>query len=460
MKISAKNAVLFITSALAVFGAADSASASEHLGNARRTGYVSAELKPPLHVQWVHSPRHAPRPAWPEPMWELQRIDFDYVCQTAGDDRRVYFGSSADHKVRALDLGTGRLVWEFFTEGPVRLAPAVADGRVFVSSDDGVLYCLDADMGKCLWRFRGGPREERLIGNEQMISRWPGRSGVLVDGGKVYTTFGMWSRDGVYIYCLNAWDGSVVWKNDTSGFHYTLVPHDEGMAGVAPQGHLALYRGTLIVAAGRAVPAFFDAATGKLLYHQSQGLFAGGAWTMASHDMVFFLRTTSWKPEDVNVSALKDRRSVPTDDVALFAISIPGGEQKLLIEAAHRAVVAGERMILATSDSLVAVEMSDITGPRPKPDKNIPRWERKPREFLNVGSRVECTGRAYLCTVSGWRCRFRRRSGKGQSRERRRWQGALGSAGARTGAGPERPSQPADRQHHYGPRLLLRPRSS
>ena len=32
--------------------------------------------------------------------------------------------------------------------GPVRLAPAVADGKVYAGSDDGFVYCLDARTGQ------------------------------------------------------------------------------------------------------------------------------------------------------------------------------------------------------------------------------------------------------------------------------------------------------------------------
>ena len=54
------------------------------------------------------------------------------------------------------------------------------------------------------------------------------------------------------------------------------------MGGVSPQGYLAMCGDVLVVPCGRATPAFFDAATGKLIYHESEGLFPGGAWTMTA----------------------------------------------------------------------------------------------------------------------------------------------------------------------------------
>jgi outer membrane protein assembly factor BamB len=68
-------------------------------------------------------------------------------------------------------------------------------------------------------------------------SHWPARSGVLIEDDKLFFTAGMWSRDGVFIYCLDPRDGSVVWRNDTSGYHFATLPHSTGYAGVAPQGY-------------------------------------------------------------------------------------------------------------------------------------------------------------------------------------------------------------------------------
>ena len=81
-----------------------------------------------------------------------------------------------------IDLATGEQRWHFYTEGPVRFAPTIDGGRVYVASDDGYLYALDLATGELAWKHRGGPSDGKLIGNEQMISHWPARSGVLVEG--------------------------------------------------------------------------------------------------------------------------------------------------------------------------------------------------------------------------------------------------------------------------------------
>ncbi len=97
-----------------------------------RSGVSPEQLKTPLHLQWVYVPNHGPQPAWPEPGRELHRIAFDYAYQVAIANGSVYFGSSADHKVYALDLSTGEERWQFFTNAPVRFAP-VAEMHLFAS---------------------------------------------------------------------------------------------------------------------------------------------------------------------------------------------------------------------------------------------------------------------------------------------------------------------------------------
>jgi hypothetical protein len=219
--------------------------ASEYLGNNQRTGYTDAAIPAKPALLWTYKERHAPKTAWPEPFGELQFIDFDYADQVTISKQMAYFGSSADNTVRALDINSGREQLVFYTEGPVRFAPVLYKDRLCVVSDDGHLYCLKASDGSLIWKRRLAPSSERCIGNEQMVSKWPCRSGVLIEGDKLYTTAGMWSADGVIIYCLNADTGEVIWKNDTTGHRWMLLPHGSGYGGVSPQGYLAFCKETL-----------------------------------------------------------------------------------------------------------------------------------------------------------------------------------------------------------------------
>jgi outer membrane protein assembly factor BamB len=334
-----------------------------HLCNVRRTGFTPAELEPPYHLAWTYRFAHKPRPAWREPAWEVQRIDLDYAYPIASDGRMVYVASSSDHAVHALDLESSQPRWRFFTEGPVRLSPTVHGGKVYFSSDDGSVYCLEGATGSLLWKYRPEIPDQRLIGNEQMINRWPARSGVLVHGGRAYTTFGMWSTEGIVVACLDAQTGGVIWENDSSGTRYMTQPHYEAMGGVSPQGHLALCGDVLVVPCGRAAPAFFDAAVGRFLYNEAEGLFPGGAWTMTFGDLAFTPCEYLKKPNPVAPEAWE---AEICEETCLVALKARTGEEVFHLHGALQGVIDDEgQLSLIGRKRLVSVPLQAVLEAAP-----------------------------------------------------------------------------------------------
>ena len=140
------------------------------------------------------------------------RQTFDYAFQVALVGDSVFFGSSADDKVYCLDAKTGSERWSFFTEGPVRFASTLHEGRAYVGSDDGRIYCLDAASGEVIWKVRVGPRDYRIAGNGRVISAWPARAGVVIQDGVAYTAGGMFPSVGVHICALEIVTGKVLWR--------------------------------------------------------------------------------------------------------------------------------------------------------------------------------------------------------------------------------------------------------
>ena len=165
-----------------------------------RSGVTSEDLPHALSLQWTYRPLQAPKPAWPAPSEELPRMHSDNAYHVAISQGLVYFGSSVDDKVWAVDAATGDVRWSFCAEGPVRFAPTVCAGRVYFGSDDGHVYCLDAADGRLIWRRRAGPSDEKVIGNGRMISLWPVRTSVLVDNGVVHFAAGVFPYEGLYVY--------------------------------------------------------------------------------------------------------------------------------------------------------------------------------------------------------------------------------------------------------------------
>jgi len=322
--------------------------------DAQRSGVATASLSFPLREVWRCEPSQAPAPAWPEPGRELHRLDFDYAFQPVVANGLVYFGSSADDTVRAIDAATGKLAWRFTAAGPIRFAPAIARGRAYVASDDGWLYCLDAKDGQLVWRFRGAPSDDQIIGNGRMISRWPLRSGVLVADDVVYLTAGMWPTQGVYVYALDAATGKEIWCNDTSGSMYLELPHcyASGFSGVSPQGYLLASKDILLVPTGRSVPAGLDRRTGRLLYYEAGKLTYkdGGGWATIVDDLYF---TPQGIREVYTCAQAGELQPRPGD--GMLAHSLATGESKRGFAGKYRVLGADDMLYTVGRGTLEAV---------------------------------------------------------------------------------------------------------
>jgi outer membrane protein assembly factor BamB len=95
----------------------------------------------------------------------------------------VYVGSY-DHRLYALDAGTGEVRWSFDAKAPISGSATVIAGNVYFSSFKGRTYALDARSGKEVWQFGDGrytpvtADEERLylIGSKTIYGLAPSAS--------------------------------------------------------------------------------------------------------------------------------------------------------------------------------------------------------------------------------------------------------------------------------------------
>ncbi|HXG10454.1 MAG TPA: PQQ-binding-like beta-propeller repeat protein, partial [Gemmataceae bacterium] len=243
--------------------------------DAGRTAASPAALAATLHLQWVRE--YPPlKPAWPD----QAKMQLDAVYEPVVLGKTMFVGSSRTDSVTALDTETGAEKWRYHVDGPVRFPPVAWEGKVYFVSDDGYLYCLDASRGTLLWKFRGGPSDRKVLGNERLISAWPARGAPVIADGVVYFAASIWPFMGIFIHALDARTGEVVWTNDGDGAIYIKQPHNaDSFAGVAPQGPLVVVGDYLLIPGGRSVPALYDRRTGKLVRYQlaENGKRGGGS---------------------------------------------------------------------------------------------------------------------------------------------------------------------------------------
>ncbi|QDT53356.1 Alcohol dehydrogenase [cytochrome c] precursor [Caulifigura coniformis] len=291
MLTSLTRAALALAAVLLTASAGSAEDWPQWRNDALRSAASSEKLAADLRLEWTREFRPR-KQAWDDPL-NLDLMTYDKLLEPVIAGGRMFLGFNDRDKVVAYDVKTGRELWTFFTEGPVRLPPACWNDRVFAASDDGYLYCLDAADGSLVWKFRGGPNGRQILGNQRMISAWPMRGGPVVRDGKVYCAASIWPFMGTFIYSLDAATGDIVWVNDETGAQYIKQPHSApSFAGVGPQGALVATENTLLVPGGRSVPAAFDRHTGKFQYFE---LNAGGKGTggsfLAANEQSWFVHT-------------------------------------------------------------------------------------------------------------------------------------------------------------------------
>jgi outer membrane protein assembly factor BamB len=133
-------------------------------------------------------------------------------------DGVLYIGSD-DGKLYALEAATGKKKWELATEGPVRSSPAVLAGTVYFGSYDGQFRAVDAATGEVSWTF-ATPGERKFQAAGLHGSRPPAQ--IIPDLWDLYLSSPAVTEDRVYfgsgdgnVYSLDAHTGQLMWKVET-----------------------------------------------------------------------------------------------------------------------------------------------------------------------------------------------------------------------------------------------------
>ena len=255
--------------------------------DAKRSGATEEELPLKLKRQWMLSLGK------PAPAYEHQyRMCADFSYSLVAADGTLFVPSNVTDQIMAFDLAAGELKWRYVTDGPVRFAPVYHKGRLFFTSDDGYLYCVNSKDGRLLWRQRGVPKDipdMLMLVNGRMVSRWPARGAPVLSGGLIYFGAGIWPEEGSYQNAVDAKTGELVWQSDAlsiikEGMCDHGTNHDLSLP---PHGYPAVINNKLAVTSGRTLAAWFDLKTGKMDPYTSfyvKFLAPRGTWYVAGND--------------------------------------------------------------------------------------------------------------------------------------------------------------------------------
>jgi outer membrane protein assembly factor BamB len=158
-----------------------------------------------------------------------------------------YHNIDSEAGLWALDRRTGAVRWfcKLGTNDASKIgsSPSFADGRVFLASYDGTVFCIDAESGRIIWK------------------RWLGGafySTPAVEGGKLY----IGNKSNGFVYCLDAGDGSMLWGT---------------FLGSSVYGSPAVWNGRVFVGAVSYFAAL-DAAGGEVIWrHPTKKRVLGSA---------------------------------------------------------------------------------------------------------------------------------------------------------------------------------------
>jgi outer membrane protein assembly factor BamB len=170
-------------------------------GDAAHSGIAADVLGRDLQLAWSHRGRGAILTGSPAIV--------DGVAYVGARDEN----GDGDGGVRAVDLETGRQLWEFETPSSVHGSPAVAGGMVYVPTLRGTLFALDARDGKPRWKREPEPGDPPF--NQRSYSYY---SPALAEG-KVYwayqTRYGKASRG--LLTALDPKTGAAIWESPMTG---------------------------------------------------------------------------------------------------------------------------------------------------------------------------------------------------------------------------------------------------
>ncbi|MGA2865867.1 MAG: PQQ-binding-like beta-propeller repeat protein [Verrucomicrobiota bacterium] len=185
-------------------------------GDARHTGFVPEELKPPFRLAWACE-------------IEGERLGTAMEPILAGG--KLFVATHAGH-LYALRAESGAGLWRFEAQGAFLHSPAVAEGLVVAASADGSLYAVGADSGQSAWHCFAG---------------YGGFSAApVIAGDAIY----IGTRAGDFL-ALSARDGKPLWRQS---------------AGVPIRQTAAVADGQVFVTGEDLKVRCFRAADGKLLW--------------------------------------------------------------------------------------------------------------------------------------------------------------------------------------------------
>lgn len=241
------------------------------------------------------------------PAWSLGTGERVYGSPSLADG--VLYVPSEDDHVYAVDAQTGEQYWAFRTDNAVWSTPAVVNGTVFFGSTDHHVYAVDAKTGELRWKVQTGGD---VTGSPAVAD------GVVYVGSNDH-----------HLYAIGADDGEVLWTFETGDRVSSAPAVAEGAVYVGSNDH-HLYA--------------VDAATGTERWRFETDIWVWVGATVADGRVFFTSDGTRGSPAS-NGSGGR-----------LFALDAASGERLWATE------LSGLSAPVVTDDMVIASSYTDIAA--------------------------------------------------------------------------------------------------
>jgi len=144
-----------------------------------------------------YSPVAGPAPSNGQLLWNYSVGTAGVIYSSPAIVNGVVYVGSEGGNLYALNATTGVKLWNYSTGGSIWSSPAVANGVVYVGSNDSNVYALNATSGVKLWNYTTG----------SVVYSSPAYT-----NGVVYV-----GSEGGNLYALNANNGTKLWNYTTDG---------------------------------------------------------------------------------------------------------------------------------------------------------------------------------------------------------------------------------------------------
>lgn len=164
-------------------------------------------------------------------------------------DNGIIYASTSFGDVMALNANDGKSLWTRHVTTPMRIAPTIKDGRVFVVTIANELFALNSKDGEVLWDHAGLPETTGLLGGGTPA----------IDGNVVVVTYSSGE-----IYALRVENGYQLWTDALSA----SVSIDSISSITHIRARPVIYQGIVYVVSHGGKIAAIDINSGVRLWHR------------------------------------------------------------------------------------------------------------------------------------------------------------------------------------------------